>query len=190
MKFAFILYDGVTLLDFAGVYDPVTRLKSMGFLADLIYDVCALKEDILTFEGLHIHSDKTLNDLSEYDYIFLPGGNGIAQLLGDRDFMQWIKTVRPDATITAVCGGSIILGAAGLLQGKRATTHPALMEYLNRFTDQAAGDRIVEDGNLITARGVTSAIDLGLYLAEKLAGRDARQKIQKQMDYTAYPYEQ
>lgn len=188
MRFAFILYDGITLLDFAGVYDPVTRLKSMGISDDLSYDVCAMKEDILTFEGLHIQPDKTRNDLSEYDYVFLPGGYGVAQLLGDKAFLQWIKSVKPGANLAAVCGGSLVLGAAGYLQGKRATTHPALMEYLKKFTDQAANDRIVEDGNVITARGVTSAIDLGLYLAEKLAGRDARQKIQKQMDYTAYPH--
>lgn len=79
-----------------------------------------------------------------------------------------------------------MLGAAGLLKGKRATTHPMLMNFLNKYTDNVSDMRVVEDGNIITARGVTAAIDLGLYLCEKIAGIEVRTKIQKQMDYLAY----
>jgi cyclohexyl-isocyanide hydratase len=86
----------------------------------------------------------------------------------------------------SVCGGSLVLGAAGYLKEKNATTHPALMQYLSNFTEKVCENRIVDDGNVITARGVTSSIDLGLYICEKIAGLDVREKIQKQMDYWDY----
>ena len=176
----------MTLLDFAGFYDPVTRLKSMGFVGDLEYNVCALKDMVRTFEGLEIRPDKVNNDLKPYQYIFIPGGNGIMDLLKDNTFLGWIRDTTPDTVMTAVCGGSLVLGAAGFIRGKEATTHPTLMPYLNSFTDKVSQLRVVEDDNIITGGGVTSAIDLGLYVCEKIAGKEVREKIQKQMDYTAY----
>lgn len=186
MRFAFIVYDGLTLLDFAGVYDPVTRLKTMGFVEKLDYSVCAMKPTVRTIEGLHITADQVEGRLGGYDYIFIPGGNGVSALIADMAFMRWIKSAAAHTVMTAVCGGSLVLGAAGFLKEKRATTHPALMQYLARFTEKSCEDRIVDEGSVITARGVTSAIDLGLYLCEKIAGKEVREKIQKQMDYSAY----
>ena len=110
----------------------------------------------------------------------------MAALFGDKAFMGWIKSVSQSATLTAVCGGTLVLGTAGFLSGKRATTHPALMPYLIRLTQFPLDERIVDEGNVITARGVTSAIDLGLYLCEKIAGKEAREKIQQQMDDHTY----
>jgi cyclohexyl-isocyanide hydratase len=186
MRFAFVVYDDLTLLDFSGIYYPITRLKSMGFIQDLEYDVCAFKETVRSFEGLELRPNKINNNLSEYDYVFLPGGNGIMSLLNDNDFLTWIRGISSNTTMTAVCGGTLLLGAAGLLNGKRATTHPMLINFLNKYTDNVSDMRIVEDGNIITARGVAVSIDLGLYLCEKIAGIEVRTKIQKQMDYLAY----
>jgi len=125
MKIAFVVYNNLTLLDFAGAYDPLTRLKTMGFV-----------------------SEKT--------------------------------------TVAALCGGSLLLGAAGMLKGKRATTHPQLAGFLKHFAGEVLPDRIVDEGNIITAGGVTAGIDLGLYLCERIAGRDVRETIAAQMDYTGY----
>ncbi len=183
MKFAFIVYDGMTLLDFAGAYDPITRLKSMGFVNDFVYDVCATQKTVRTFEGLEIKADKVNNALNTYDYIFIPGGNGIAGLLKDTVLLNWIRNISTNTIMTAVCGGALLLGAAGFLKDKEATTHPGLIQYLKNYTPKVSNARIVDAGNIITARGVTSAIDLGLYLCEKIAGGEVRQKIQKQMDY-------
>jgi cyclohexyl-isocyanide hydratase len=186
MRFAFVIYNGITLLDFAGVYDAVTRLKTMELMDGLEYDVCAVSGMVTSFEGLQIKVDKVLPDLGGYDAVFLPGGNGIASLLADKAFIGWLRGVRMDALKVSVCGGALLWGAAGLLAGKKAVTHPALTEYLPRFGATAMDERVTEDGLLVTARGVTSAIDLGLYLCEKLAGRPAREMIQKQMDYPYY----
>jgi transcriptional regulator GlxA family with amidase domain len=187
VKIAFVLYDGVTLLDFAGEYDPLTRLKTMGFLPDLEYRVCAPKERIRSSEGIELVADTVRPDLSTFDYVIIPGGNGVMDLLRDRSFLSWLAIPPGRTTVVAVCGGALLVGAAGLLRERRATTHPGLQEILKRFAREVSRDRIVEDDHVITAGGVTAAIDMGLYICERIAGRDVREKIQIQMDYPYYP---
>jgi Transcriptional regulator containing an amidase domain and an AraC-type DNA-binding HTH domain len=187
MKIAFVLYDGVTLLDFAGAYDPLTRVKTMGFVPDLEYCTCARQERIRSFEGAELVVDAVSPVLSGFDYVIIPGGNTVANLLRDREFIGWLVVPPGKTTVAAVCGGALLAGAAGLLTARRATTHPALMEILKKFAKEVTNDRVVEDDHVITAGGVTAAIDMGLYIAEMIAGRDARAAIQKQMDYPSYP---
>jgi transcriptional regulator GlxA family with amidase domain len=186
MKIAFVIYDDMTLLDFAGVYDPLTRLKTMHFLDDLTWDICARKEKVRSTEGAVLVPDLVDIDLAGYDYVIIPGGDGIKDLMQDKAFLRWITVVSGTTTMAAVCGGSLLLGAAGMLRMKKATTHPNLMAPLRHFVREISPNRIVDEGTVITAGGVTSAIDLGLYLCEKIAGRDAREKIQVQMDYRNY----
>ena len=186
MKIAFVLYDGVTLLDFAGAYDPLTRLKTMGFVPDLEYNICARAGTVRSFEGVTISADTINTDLSTYDYVIVPGGNGIAGLMQDQAFLSWLAIPPEKTVIAAVCGGALLLGAVGMLRTRRATTHPAMQEILKRFAREVSGDRIVEDNRVITAGGVTAAIDMGLYLCEKIAGEEVREKIQKQIDYPYY----
>jgi cyclohexyl-isocyanide hydratase len=186
MKIAFVIYDGLTLLDFAGVYDPLTRLKRMNFLDNLQWDVCAPKEKVRSTEGAVLVPDRVNNCLAEYDYVVIPGGDGIQGLMQDRAFLHWIAVASDTTTVAAVCGGSLLLGAAGMLRTKRATTHPNLTGFLQHFAREVLPDRIVDEGTVITAGGVTSSIDLGLYLCEKIAGKDAREKIRNQMDYRNY----
>ncbi len=187
MKIAFVLYDGVTLLDFAGAYDPLTRLKTMGFVPDLECQTCAQKEWILSSEGTALKANLVSPNLSEYDYVVIPGGDGVMGLMRDNVFLSWIA-VRPGrTTVVTVCGGTLLIGATGMLRDRRATTHPGLQEVLKRFAREVSRDRIVEDDYVITAGGVTAAIDIGLYLCEKIAGHEVREKIQKQMDYPYYP---
>lgn len=186
MKIAFVLYDDMTLLDFAGVYDPITRLKTMGFLDGLVCDVCAQKGKIRSFEGIELVPPMVDNDLSSYDYVVLPGGDGIRELMTDRKFLDWISISNDTTIIAAVCGGALLVGATGKLRDKTATTHPELQGPLKHFAKEVSRERIVEDLNIITAGGVTSAIDMGLYICEKIAGRKVREKIQAQMDYPYY----
>ncbi|MDD1689866.1 MAG: DJ-1/PfpI family protein [Methanoregula sp.] len=186
MKIAFVIYDNLTLLDFAGAYDPLTRLKSMGFIPDLTYDICARKECTRSSEGAELIADRVGCALSSYDYVIIPGGDGIKDLMKDEEFLRWISVASEKTTVAAVCGGSLLLGAAGLLRSRKATTHPQLMNVLKHFAGEVSSDRIADEGNIITAGGVTAAIDLGLYLCEKIAGKDAREKIQVQMDYHCY----
>lgn len=186
MKIAFVVYDGLTLLDFAGAYDPLTRLKTRGFVPDLAYDICARTATVRSTEGALITADRISPDLAAYDYVVIPGGDGIKDLMKDQAFLRWIAVASTTTTLAALCGGSLLLGAAGLLKGKRATTHPQLAVILRNFAGDVLPDRIVDEGNIITAGGVTSSIDLGLYLCEKIAGQDVRGTIAAQMDYRCY----
>jgi transcriptional regulator GlxA family with amidase domain len=186
MKIAFVIYDGITLLDFAGIFDPVTRLRTMGFVSGLRTDICARKEKVRSTEGILLVPDRVDNNLADYDYVIVPGGDGIKVLLQDQEFLHWIAVASKTTTVAALCGGSLLLGAAGMLQKKRATTHPQLAGFLKHFAREVVPDRIVDEGMVITAGGVTSSIDLGLYLCEKIAGRDARETIMHQMDYRNY----
>jgi cyclohexyl-isocyanide hydratase len=186
MKIAFVIYDGLTLLDFSGVFDPVTRLKTMGFRDDIRWDLCARKAMVRSIEGITLTADQVDNDLAEYDYVIVPGGDGIKGLMQDRVFLQWISVASDTTTIASLCGGSLLLGAAGMLRTKRATTHPDLAGFLKNFAREVVPDRIADEGNVITAGGVTAGIDLGLYLCGKIAGDEVQKKIQRQMDYRNY----
>lgn len=186
MRIAFIIYNNLTTLDFIGVYDPLTRIKTMGFSNQIEYDVCSFTDRVISVEGLEIVPTKVRNDLLNYDYVIIPGGKGIFELIKNREFLDWLAKIPDSTMICTVCYASLLLGAIGKLNGKKATTHRVVMEELKKYTDKVSDCRIVEDGNIITARGVSSAIDLGLYLCEKIIGKEIREKIQLQMDYLNY----
>ncbi len=183
MKLALVIYDGMTTLDFVGFYDAVTRLKTMGFMPDLEWDVCATIREVREEKGLRLVADRVCGPFDAYDLVFLPGGVGSRALVSDADFIGWIQTAARCRYRVSVCTGALLWGAAGFLRGRRATTHPNAFKHLARYCERVVNDRIVNEGDVITARGVTSSIDLGLYMCEKLAGREARDAIARQMDY-------
>jgi transcriptional regulator GlxA family with amidase domain len=186
MKVAFIIYDGMTALDFIGVYDALVRLKTMKFMHDFEWEICAYTEHVIDGSGLRFAPTAAQVTLQDFDIIIVPGGYGSRKLASDADFIAWLKTAESCKLKASVCTGSILLGAAGFLKGKRATTHQSAFEELRPFCGTVVDERVVDEGDIITARGVTSSIDLGLYLCEKLAGREARERIARQMDYPGY----
>jgi imidazoleglycerol-phosphate dehydratase len=200
MKIAFILYEGMTALDLIGVYDPLTRLKSLDLLPGLAWDFCAftlpqndqpnfpqsltnLSDSVKDLFGLRLTPNRIGEPLSEYDLIIIPGGHGNRILLKDHGFLTWLKTARPDARMVSVCSGSLLLAAAGFLDGKSATTHPNVRFELEQMGIKVIETRLVEDGNILTGGGVTAGVDLGLYLCKQLAGEDVAENIRHQMDY-------
>lgn len=183
MRIAFVIYNGMTSLDFIGVYDPLSRLKTLGFIPDLEWEICAHTEAVTDNTGLRMVPTKVREPLDAYDMMVIPGGFGSRKLVDDTDFIAWLKTAEPCPLKVSVCTGSLLLGAAGFLQGKRATTHFNALDILNKFCSQVVEARIVDEGDVITAGGVTSSIDLGLYLCQKLAGPEAKERIRRTMDY-------
>lgn len=183
MKIAFIVYDEMTLLDFVGAYDPIVRLKELGYLPNFEWDICAMDSSVIEAAGIEIKTTAIKPDLGQYDMVYIPGAKNICR---EPSFIDWIKTAESCAQIVSVCTGSIILGLAGLLNGRLATTHPTSYLELEGFTSVEKSLRIVDQGELITARGVSASIDLGLYLCEKFAGVEAREQIQSIMDYPYY----
>lgn len=183
MQIAFVIFDQMTALDFVGVYDPLTRLKSMSFMPDLQWDICSFTPEVRDDRGLHFSPDKIAQPLTDYNLILVPGGYGTRLLQKSSEFIKWLKTAQPAGCIASVCTGALLLGAAGFLKNKAATTHPSAFEELKPYCRKVSGKRVCDEGSVITSRGVTAAIDLGLYLVESIKGPEVREAIAKQMDY-------
>lgn len=189
MKIAYILFDGITLLDFIGIYDPISRIKSKGYMPDLSWDLCASTDSIQDNFGLTIKTDKIKPDLSAYEMIIIPGGFGTRKLQFDTEFTDWLKTAKDSEYKVSICTGSLLLGAAGFLEGKVATTNFKEYETLGKYCESVSRERIVEDGNVITAGAVASSLDMGLYICEKLVGKANTEEIRKSMDYKPGEFE-
>ncbi len=183
MRLAYLLFDGITLLDFVGIYDPLSRLQAQGHLPDFSWHTCAMTPVVHDGFGLALNVDRVQPDLGEYDTICVPGGFGTRALQHDPNFLAWLATAGPVALKTSVCTGSLLLGAAGFLKGHRATTHLGEYAALAPYCKEVVRARIVDDGAVITAGAVASALDLGLYLCAKWAGPEAAERIRQSMDY-------
>jgi transcriptional regulator GlxA family with amidase domain len=188
MKVAFIIYNGMTTFDFIGAFEPITKLKTMEIMPDLKWDVCAFKQKVVKDQvGLEIVADKLSKTLKGYDTILVPGGPGSRKLVNNPKFIDWIRTAKNSKLKVSVCTGALLIGAAGFLEGKTATTHHSAFDFLAKYCSRVIrNQRIVDEGDAITAGGVTAALDLGMYLCEKWAGEDAAKKISKQIEYSGY----
>ncbi|HEY7413582.1 MAG TPA: DJ-1/PfpI family protein, partial [Ktedonobacteraceae bacterium] len=182
MRIAFVIYNGMTALDLIGGYDPLTRLKTMGFLQDVMWDICTHTSEVHDNAGTVFTPTHVGMPLDNYDMVYIPGGFSSRELSNNRSFIDWIRTAAPSKLKVSVCTGALLLGAAGFLEGKTATTHPAAFEELQPYCARVVDKRVVDEGDVITARGVTSSIDLGLYLCEKFAGYEIKERIRQQMD--------
>lgn len=183
MNIAFVVYNKMTMLDFIGAFDPITRLKELSYVPDLNWKIVAETDTIKDSNGLIIKADLISPDLSRFDMIFIPGAKEICR---DESFIKWIKTAEKCPLKVSVCTGSLILGLAGFLEGKRATTHPNAYDELASYAKVEKNMRVVDENDIITARGVSASIDLGLYLCNRLAGHDAALHIAGIMDYEHY----
>ena len=183
MELAFIIFDGVTWLDMIGIYDVVSRLKSMRYLPNLSWDICSYTNTAKDNFGLEIVPTKIKNPLNDYTAVIIPGGHGTRTLQFDEQFIQWIKTAENVPYKISICTGSLILGAAGFLKNKKATTNFLEYETLKPYCKEVLTDRIVDDDNTITAGAVSNSINLGLYLCKKWAGAEAEKEIKKRIDF-------
>jgi transcriptional regulator GlxA family with amidase domain len=177
----FLLYPGASFLDFVGpqaVFAALPgarqRFASLGGQP--------IREGSLTLEAL-----TPAVDVERCDLLCIPGGP-VADVLRDRVFLDTVRRLAASARlVTSVCTGSLILGAAGLLEGKRAASHWALREQLSHFGAIPDHRRVVRDGRIVTGGGVTAGIDFGLTLAAELAGPVVAQAIQLMLEYDPAP---
>src|SRR4051794_24834153 len=123
MRVAYIIFNGVTWLDLIGVYEPISKLKSNHFLPDLSWDICGYTSRCKDLFGFEVNATSVQNGLSEYDAIIVPGGIGTRQLQREETFINWLQTATPVKYKISICTGSLLLGAAGFLQNKKATTN-------------------------------------------------------------------
>ena len=179
----FVIFDGITQLDFAGPVQFLSRLP-----AAKVHVVAKLLTPIQTDCGFAILPGGSFADCPQADLLCVPGGHGVTPALSDTETIDFIRTQAAGAKwVTSVCTGSMLLGAAGLLQGKRATSHWAYVHLLPLFGAIHEAARVVKDGNLITAGGVTSGIDFALEVIAEIAGEDMARTIQLALEYDPKP---
>jgi cyclohexyl-isocyanide hydratase len=177
-RVAFVAFQGMTLLDLVGVLDPVSRLKSARCEV-IAADASAVWEGA----GARFDAARVRPSLDDVDVLVVAGGLGTRSLRRDRAVTDWLRTYPTNRLAASVCTGALLLGAAGRLDGKRATTHRSAFDLLPEYGATPVSERVVDEGQLVTAGGVTSAIDLGLHLVRRLAGDDDARTIAAQMEH-------
>jgi cyclohexyl-isocyanide hydratase len=173
----------MTQLDFTGPFEVFARMPHTK--VHVLWKTIGLVE---TDRGLCILADTALADCPPLDIVFVPGGPGQALVMDDTEVLDFLRSQSAQARyVTSVCTGALVLGAAGLLNGYRATTHWAALPLLSAYGAKPIADRVVIDGNRVTGGGVTAGIDFGLRLAAEIFGLDTAQSIQLQIEYDPQP---
>jgi putative intracellular protease/amidase len=184
MKIAILVFDKLTALDAIGPYEVLSRLPG----AELSF-VAKQAGPIRTDTGaLGLSADRALADIPDPDLFLIPGGEGNRPLLHDEEVLDWVRGAHASSTwTTSVCTGSLVLGAAGVLEGKRATSHWAYREALAEYGAEPVAERFVVDGKVVTAAGVSAGIDMALALSGLIAGEDVARAIQLGIEYDPAP---
>jgi transcriptional regulator GlxA family with amidase domain len=184
MKIAIPIFDQVTALDAVGPYEVLSRLPGAE-LKFVGFEPGPVKTDN---RMLSLHAEAALEEFAEPDILVVPGGFGTRRLMTDERMLDWVRSVHEGTEwTTSVCTGSLVLGAAGLLDGLEATTHWAAMKTLEGTGARPTGRRVVQQGKIVTAAGVSSGIDMALFLAGQIAGDTVAQAIQLGIEYDPQP---
>jgi len=184
MQTAIVLYDKFTALDAIGPYEVLSRLPGAS-----VTFVAAEPGPVKTDNGmLTILVEHSLEQLPAPDVLLVPGGPGEVVPRAGGAVLEWLRQAdRTSTWTTSVCTGSLILAAAGLLDGKRATSHWLALEELGRLGAEPVSERVVFDGKLVTGAGVSAGIDMALALAARIAGDTVAQAIQLGIEYDPQP---
>lgn len=183
LQIGFLLFPQIQQLDLTGPYDVLASLPDVK-----VHLIWKDLKPITASTGLMLTPTITFDDCPALDVICVPGGSGVGPLMEDQQTLAFIKAQAASARyVTSVCTGSLVLGAAGLLKGKRATTHWAYHELLAPLGAIPVKDRVVRDGKLLTGGGITAGIDFALTLAAELFDTDTAQRVQLQLEYAPAP---
>ncbi len=184
MQIAVLLFDNVTALDAVGPYEVLSRVPgaTVVFVGERIGPVRA------DTGSLSLMADATLEEVPNPDVVVIPGGFGQTRHMSDGAVHQWLRSADTTSTwTTSVCTGSLILGAAGLLHGRRATTHWLAADQLDGLGANRTDQRVVFDGKYVTAAGVSAGIDMALALAGRISGDMVAQAAQLGIEYDPHP---
>ena len=178
-----LVFPRLTVLDLVGPYEVLARMPDTR-----IHLVGTVAGPVATEHGLAITADTALAEAPQLDVLLVPGGNGINDLLADDRWLDFVRRQGDEARlVTSVCTGSLVLGAAGLLRGYRATTHWLSLDLLPLVGAEPVADRVVVDRNRITGGGITAGIDFALSLAALLHGEVVARQIQLMLQYDPQP---
>ena len=178
-----LLFEGLDQIDLTGPFEVLSRLPNS------TYRIFAkTTEPVRDARGLRLTPDATLADAPQLDVLHVPGGFGQEAIMDDEDVLEWVRCQAAGARcVFSVCTGALVCGAAGLLKGRRATTHWAAFHLLPFFGAIPVNDRVVVDGNMVFAAGVTAGLDAALRVAAELRGVEVAQTIQLYMQYAPEP---
>jgi cyclohexyl-isocyanide hydratase len=178
-----LLFEGLDQIDLTGPFEVLSRMPNSTYRL-----FAKSTEPVRDVRGLRITPDAVLADAPQLDLLHVPGGFGQEALMEDEEVLGWVRRQAAGARcVFSVCTGALICGAAGLLKGRRATTHWAAFHLLPFFGAIPVNERVVVDGNMIFAAGVTAGIDGALRVAAELRGDEAAQAIQLYMQYAPEP---
>ena len=178
-----ILFPNLTQLDLTGPYEVFSRLPKTK-----VYLVAATLAPVRSERGLTIVPDATFESVPALDILCVPGGPGVDAMMENDDLLQFLRARAPHARyVTSVCTGALVLGAAGLLRGYRATTHWLSWDLLRLFGAEPVDERVVIDRGRITGGGVTAGIDVGLVVATEVCGPAVAQEVQLMLEYSPAP---
>ncbi len=181
--FAFVAFHGMTLLDLIGVHDPIARIARMKLDPSARFTFASATEDAWTEHGARFDAGYVRPDLEDVDVLVVPGGPGARELAEDPEIVAWLQTFPRERLKVSVCTGALLLGAAGFLHGRRATTHRSAIAELARWGAVHEDARVVRDRELITGGGVTAGLDVGLEIVRLFHGEDAARTVAAQMEW-------
>jgi cyclohexyl-isocyanide hydratase len=183
LQIGILVFPGVQQLDLTGPYEVFASLPGAK-----VHMIWKDRAPINSATGLVLGPTMTFRECPALDVLCVPGGGGVNALLQDAEVLAFLRAQAARARyVTSVCTGSLVLGAAGLLKGRKATTHWLSHDFLQKFGAIPVHGRVVRDGNLITAGGVTAGIDFGLVVVAELVGKDQAQAIQLALEYAPQP---
>lgn len=184
MNIAILIFQKLTVLDAIGPYEVLRNVPGW----DVTFVAPEAGEVRADSGRLGLIADKSIDEVDSADMLVVPGGEGNRPLLRDEEVLEWVRAIDATSTwTTSVCTGSLVLGAAGLLEGKRATSHWAYLEKLADYGAAPTSDRVVFDGKVCTAAGVSSGIDMALELVSREVAPEASQAIQLAIEYDPQP---
>jgi putative intracellular protease/amidase len=184
LRIAILIFDRLTALDAIGPYEVLSRLPD----SELVFVATEPGLKRTDTDRLGVNADVALRDLPDPDVVLIPGGEGSRPLMDDGEVLDWLRGAHGASTwTTSVCTGALVLGAAGILEGKRATSHWAYLDRLRELGAEPVSERVVEDGKIVTGAGVSAGIDMALTLASRIAGDDVAKAIQLGIEYDPKP---
>jgi transcriptional regulator GlxA family with amidase domain len=184
VQVAILIFEKLTVLDVIGPYEVLRSVPGweVRFVGPQAGPVRA------DSGALGLQADFSIDDVTEADIVLVGGGEGNRPLLEDERVLGWLRDIdRGSRWTTSVCTGSLVLGAAGLLEGKRATGHWLYLDPLRAYGAEPTSERVVEDGKVITAAGVSAGIDMALHLVGREVGREVAQAVQLAIEYDPQP---